>query len=94
MADTDIVTVAEVKKHLNMSATDTSQDDELGVFIESVTDVIEHIVGPVVPRAVTEVHDGGGGALVLRRPPVLSVMSVTEDGIAVVEGTYSPSLSA
>ncbi|WP_319460085.1 head-tail connector protein [Micromonospora sp. RTP1Z1] len=91
---TDIVTVDEVKKHLNIELTNTTQDDELLGFIESVTDVIEHVTGPVVPRSITEVHDGGVEALVLRRRPVLSVTSVTEDGSAVGVDGYKPSLAA
>lgn len=92
MASTDIVTVDEVKKHLNIGVSDTSQDDELTGFIEAVTEVIEHIVGPVVARSVTETHDGGHSAIVLRKPPVLSVTSVTENGTAV--SGYAPSLEA
>ena len=94
MATTDIVTVAEVKTHLNISAGDTSQDGELAGFIESVTDVIEHIVGPVVPRQVVETHDGGSGALVLRRPPVLSVTSAVESGTTLDVAAYTAALDA
>jgi hypothetical protein len=94
MAETDIVTVAEVKKHLNIAEADDAQDAELGDFISSVTDVIEHIVGPVVPRQVVEVHDGGRPAVALRRPPVLSVTSVAESGTTLDAAGYTPSLSA
>lgn len=94
MAATDIVTVDEVKKQLNIPALDTSQDDELGDFISSVTDVIEHIVGPVVPREVVEVHDGGKPAVVLRRPPVLSVTSVAESGTTLDAVGYTTSVAA
>ncbi|RKN38455.1 head-tail connector protein [Micromonospora endolithica] len=86
MADTDIVALAEAKKQLNIAADDTSQDDELQLYIEAVTEVVEQVVGPVAPRTVTEVHDGRTGPLVLRRPPVLSVTSVTEAGIVLTDG--------
>lgn len=89
MAVTDIVTVAEVKTHLNISASDTSQDTELAAFIEAVTPVVEHITGPVVARAVVEKHDGGCDAIVLRQPPVVSVTSVTEDGVTVAASDYT-----
>ncbi|MGA4726290.1 N,N-dimethylformamidase beta subunit family domain-containing protein [Micromonospora taraxaci] len=91
---TDIVTVEEVKKQLNIPLGDTSQDAELGDFIASVTDVIEHIVGPVVPREVVEFHDGGQGALTLRRPPVLSVTSVVESGVTLDAAGYASSLAS
>lgn len=89
MAVTDIVTVAEVKTHLNISASDTSQDTELAAFIEAVTPVVEHITGPVVARQVVEKHDGGCEAIVLRQPPVVSVTSVTEDGVTVAASDYT-----
>lgn len=89
MADTDIVTVDEVKKQLNIDPADTSQDDELAVYVEAVTEVIEHITGPVVPRSVTEVYDGGQAALTLRRSPVIAITSVTESGLALTAGAYT-----
>lgn len=89
MAVTDIVTVAEVKTHLNIPATDTSQDAELAGFVEAATPVIEHITGPVVARSVVENHDGGCDAIVLRQPPVVSVTSVTEDGTTVASSEYT-----
>lgn len=90
----DIVSVAEVKKQLNIPDSDTSQDAELADFIASITDVIEDVVGPVVPREVTEVHDGGTEVVILRQPPVLDVTSVTEDGSAVDPSGYTASLDA
>ncbi|MEE3918193.1 hypothetical protein V2I01_04850 [Micromonospora sp. BRA006-A] len=41
---------------------------------------MEDIVGPVLPRTVTETHTGGAGTLILRRPPVISVTAVVENG--------------
>lgn len=90
----DIVTVEEVKKQLNIPESDTSQDAELGDFIASITDVIEDVVGPVVPREVTEDHDGGAEVVILRRPPVLSITAVTEDGTEVLASGYTASLEA
>ncbi len=89
-----IISVAEAKKQLNIPEWDTSQDAELADFITSVTDVIEHIVGPVVPRQVVEVHDGGRPAVALRRPPVLSVTSVAESGTTVDTAGYTCALAA
>lgn len=80
-----IVGLAELKTHLNIPAASTGDDEELREFALSVTEVVEHIVGPVAPRSVVEVHDGGGDAIVLRQPPVLSVTSVAEGGTAVAD---------
>jgi hypothetical protein len=89
VAGTDIVTLAEVKTHLNIPSSDTSQDAELAGFISAATPVIEHVVGPVVAREVVEKHDGGDEAIVLRQPPVLSITTVTEDGAAVASSGYT-----
>ncbi|MGK5737272.1 phage head-tail connector protein [Micromonospora sp. URMC 103] len=90
----DIVTLDEVKKQLNIPLDDTSQDDELLVYIGAVTEVVEDIVGPVTPRAVVETHDGGRNAIILRKPPILSVTSVVEDGTTLTTADYTASLDA
>lgn len=71
-----LVSLADAKAQLNI--TDASQDDELQGFIDAATAVVEGIVGPVVRRTYTEVHDGGGPFIVLNNPPIISVTSVTE----------------
>lgn len=89
-----VIGLAEAKAHLNMSASDTSSDEELREFLLAVTEVVEHIVGAVVPRQVVEAHDGGTDALTLRKTPVLSVTSVTESGTALDASGYTASLDA
>jgi hypothetical protein len=86
----------QVKRRLNIPLADTSQDVDLEDSIAAVTEVVEHLIGPVEPREVVETHDGGSNAVVLRRPPVLSITSVTENGLAVPAGTsgYSVDLAA
>lgn len=90
----DIVSVAEVKKQLNIPADDDSQDDELAAYIAAVTEVVEDIVGPVDPREVTETHPGGTRTLILRLPPALSITSVTEDGSVLAAADYTASLDS
>lgn len=85
-----IVSLADAKRHLNIAATNTAHDDELREHIETTTDVIEDIIGPVVRRTVTETFSGRGTpALVLSHVPVISITSVTEDGTAVDASGYS-----
>lgn len=68
---------AEVDLELNLGA-DTSQDGELDGFVQAAAALIENVVGPVSPTSYTEVHDGGGPTIFLRRVPVLSVTTITE----------------
>lgn len=73
-------TLADLKSHLNI--TDPSQDSELLTMLDAAVDVVEGYVGELDSASVTETHYGGGTVLVLRRPPVLSVTSVTMNGAA------------
>lgn len=75
----DILTLAEAKLYLNITA--TSHDAELPGFITAVTPLIEHHIGSaVVPRTVTEELrvDSRGGVLFLSNVFVTSITSVTE----------------
>ena len=71
-----IISLRDAKKHLNMSLTLTTNDDELRTHINSATKVVEYYVGPVAIRSVTQVVRGGA-SVVLSRTPVISLTSVT-----------------
>lgn len=75
---TPLVDLSEVKDHLNIPSTDTSQDAELQGFIEAASVYIQNITGPITPQQLTETHSGGGTTICLFHPPVLSVTSVVE----------------
>lgn len=76
-----IVSLADMKKHLNM--TSTNDDEELRGFIEAATSVIEDELGrAAVRRTFTEQHTAYGEIL-LNWTPVVTVTSVTTvDGAA------------
>lgn len=86
MADTDIVTTAECKTHLNIS--DSSSDTELAGFISAATAVVDKHVGPVVIRSVSDTFDGGRSRVQLTQPPVSSVTSVTDNGTVLATSDY------
>lgn len=72
---TDLTTL---KKHLNKSITDTTDDDELMDWLDAARWVIENITGPIIPTTFTETHEAAGARVVrLRRRPVISVTAVT-----------------
>lgn len=76
------VGLAEVKAQLNIPATTTTDDEELRGFILSASAVVESIVGTVARRTITEKYSGTRQtAIALRRAPVISVGSVTENGV-------------
>lgn len=73
-----LVALSEVKEHLNLSLTESSNDAELQGFIDAATAYIQNATGPIIPRQYVEVHNGGGPTVVLFNPPVVSVDSVVE----------------
>ena len=91
MATLDIVTLAETKTHLNK--TNTTDDAELAGFISAASEKVDEIAGPVVQRSVTETYSGGYPRgevqLVLRKRPVVSVTSVTQNAVVMDPSLYS-----
>jgi hypothetical protein len=82
-AGTLAVTLAEVKRHGNI--TGTASDDELPIFIETAQQMIADLVGPIVPTTITaELHTVRPGTLRLwlRHAPVLQVTTVQVVGAA------------
>jgi hypothetical protein len=66
----------------------TASDADLRDYIEAVTPVVEDITGPQIIRTVTETFDGGRDAVLLTEQPV-SITSLLENGVALVENqTY------
>ncbi|MGV9242617.1 hypothetical protein [Streptomyces sp. NPDC003710] len=72
-----LFSLADAKKQLNNPATSTGDDDELRTYVEATTTAVEYFTGPVVPRTVTEVTQGGTERMLLHTTPVLSVTSIT-----------------
>lgn len=75
---TPLVDLSEVKAHLNIPDSDTSQDTELQGFIEAASVYIQNITGPITPQTLVETHSGGGSTICVFHPPILSVTSVVE----------------
>ena len=79
-----MITVDEAIRHLRATDTITSEPDreQVSWLCQVATDAVERDLGRVfVPRTFTETFDGGSSAIFLR-VPVLSVASVTVDGVA------------
>ena len=80
-ADNAIVDKSIVKEYLKLSTDDSSQDDFLQRWINSVSSAIEHFVrGPIVVRSFTEIYDGTGSAkLMVRQRPIVSLKTDQHD---------------
>lgn len=81
---TEFITLAEVKQHCNIAASNTANDVELERFRSAAQEHVESLVGPVLWRVVVgETVHAHGGVVVLPLAPVVSVESLTSSGVAV-----------
>jgi hypothetical protein len=72
-----LLSLADAKAHLNLSASNTSNDDELREYLEAATEIIESYVGPVVRRTHTARVRGGRSSIPLPHTQVLEVTAIT-----------------
>jgi hypothetical protein len=73
-----LVDLVSVKKHLNMSETDTLPDDELQGFILAAADLARDVCGPFLPETHLQFFDGGVNTIVPDWLPLASILSATE----------------
>lgn len=83
-----LVTVDEAVAHLRANGLITSTDDleQLQWLCFVASDAVERDLGRVImPRVVTEIHDGGKWSLILRKSPIISITSITQFGAAMLD---------
>lgn len=78
-----IVSLDEVKAHLNIPSTNTGLDEELRRFMDAAQDLCENYVGCVLGRQTftDEMYDGNTDIIRLRNPRAIQVTSVYENGL-------------
>ena len=88
---TSIVSLDEVKQHLNIKDADAAMDEEIRRFIDAATDLAENYVGCVLGRQTftDELYDGNTDVIRLRNPRALQVTSVYESGRLLTPDNYS-----
>ena len=86
-----IVSLDEVKAHLNIPAANTDLDEELRRFVDAATDLAENYVGCVLGRQTftDELYDGNTDIIRLRNPRALQITSVYESGQLIGSENYS-----
>ena len=84
-----IVSLEDVKRHLNILDSEADYDDELQRMIDVATDMAENFTGIILGRQTftNELYDGGDTFLKIQNPLAISITSVAENGI-----TLDPSL--
>lgn len=84
----DLVTSSEVQRAV--AGIPEAKVELIDGYITDVSRHIDDLCGPVVQRTVTaELHHGNGLAVILNRYPVLSVTSVTENGVTLTTADWS-----
>jgi len=83
-----IVSLADAKLHMNKN--NTADDVEIQDFIDAAQAVVQREVGPVVPTSYTESLPAPsyGCRLVLSHRPVISITSITENGVLLSPAAY------
>lgn len=79
----EIVSLDDVKKHLQIDLDNTTHDAELADFIAALPPGIEQLAGPILPVTRTETHRAGR-LIVVRHPPIAEVVSMTGSAALVV----------
>ena len=95
-ADIGIVSLSEVKTHLNIPSTDTTSDEELRQFMDAATDLIEGYLGIIIGKRTytDELYDGtargtNGEFIRIQNPKVISVTSIYENNALLSASAYS-----
>lgn len=73
-----VVDLASVKAHLNITVDNPARDAELQGFILAAGELARDVVGPLLPEQHTEFFDGGTSTIVPDWLPLSSAQSVTE----------------
>ncbi len=81
-----LISLEELKDHLNIQPTDRTHDTKLERLIRSTGALVENIVGPIRVNVHDEWYEGGHTTIALRHPPsygygatpVLTIMAVSE----------------
>lgn len=73
-----IIGLAEARAAIGLPATATAKDEQLRGYIAAATPLMEDLCGPIVPRTVTDTHDGGSPMVRLMLAPIISVTTVEE----------------
>jgi len=71
-----VIDLATAKRHLNLPASDTSQDAEIQDMVDAAIEWVESRVGPVMQRTYTDTVWPSGEVLLLSRAPVISLTTI------------------
>ena len=83
-----IVSLDEVKSHLNIPTSNTENDEELRRFMDVAGDMGEEYTGVILgQRNFTETFNGGDSVIRVNNPYIITITSLTENGVTLTQGT-------
>lgn len=86
-----LISFSELRDQLNISPTDTTGSAKLRRFMQSASDVVQNITGPILGQSRTEFFDGNREMIVLSPRWVQSITTITENlGTTVFTLTEQP----
>jgi len=86
----DLITLAELKPYIKVEASETSFDTVLNAMISEISKLFQSFVGcDILTDTYSSIKVNGSGRSVLDLPnwPITAVSSITEEDIALIEGT-------
>jgi hypothetical protein len=88
-----LLTIQECYLSLNMSAgmIGSANDADMLIYAQAALGVVEGVVGPLTPRAVSQTFDGGSSSVILKWAAG-SILNVIENGQTIYD--WVPDLSA
>lgn len=81
-----LVSLADARSMLKLATANVIGDEQLRLYLGSVTAIVEDVVGPQTVKTRTYTTNGGSSTILLHHPPV-SVVSITEQGSALTAGS-------
>jgi len=76
--EVDLISLPDLKEELRIVATNATYDTKIRRWMKAATNIVENVTGPIRPRTVTDVFDGGRQVIVLNDFWVQSITSITE----------------
>ena len=73
-----LCSLQDLRDELNLTSTNTTNDDELRLYLAATTPIIEDLAGPQLRQTFVEQLDGGVKTLIVRHSPIATVTSVIE----------------
>jgi hypothetical protein len=66
-----IISVQDARDWLRLRTTDTGDNEKIQALIETASDLIEDVTGPILTTQYTEWFDGGVGTYTVAHPPIV-----------------------